>query len=68
MKRSKNNNWLWVIVLILLFQLGKWMYRHDWSQNNKNSIINNQNLKQEELQKIFESDPFKKKFMDKKNN
>jgi len=68
MKRSKNNNWLWVIVLILLFQLGKWMYRHDWSKNSKNSIINNQNLKQEKLQKIFESDPFKKKFMDKKNN
>ena len=49
MKRSKNNNWLWVIVLILLFQLGKWIYRHDWSQNNKNSIINNQNLKPPKL-------------------
>ena len=36
MKRSKNNNWLWVVVLILLFQLGKWIYRHDWSQNNQN--------------------------------
>lgn len=42
MKKNKKNNsfvpiWVWVLIIIFLFQIGKLAYRNDWFKADNNS-------------------------------
>ena len=52
MKKTKSilPVWIWVVILILLLQLGKLAYRNDWFKTDKTI---NKELNQENINKVL---------------